>query len=94
MVMLAALEWIEGEDADAMVSLPRIHHQYFPDRIGYEGDALTAQQVAELEALGHSTAQARGSFGNMHVVTWDFDSGEVEAASDPRGIGEPRYSQR
>jgi gamma-glutamyltranspeptidase/glutathione hydrolase len=50
--------------------------------------------VYGLEAIGHSVAQVRGSFGNMHVVNWDFTTGEVEAASDPRGIGEPRYGTR
>ncbi len=91
MVFLASLAWIDGADARTMVSLPRIHHQYSPDQIGYEADALTAEQVVQLEALGHSLARARGDFGNMHVVTWDFDTGEVDAASDPRGIGEPRF---
>jgi hypothetical protein len=28
----------------------------------------------------------------MQVVTWDFASGTVDAAADPRGIGEPRFS--
>ncbi|MEE8542705.1 MAG: gamma-glutamyltransferase, partial [Gammaproteobacteria bacterium] len=58
MVFLASLAWIDGADATTMVSSPRIHHQYSPDRIGYEGDALTAEQVARLEALGHSLARA------------------------------------
>ena len=91
MVLLATLEWMDGGDAASMVSLPRIHHQYFPDQIGYEGNALTPDQISDLEAIGHSVVRARGSFGNMHVVTWDFTTGEVDAASDPRGIGEPRF---
>jgi len=91
MVLLASLEWVDGADAEAMVSLPRIHHQYFPDQIGYESDALTAEEIAGLEALGHSLAGVRGDFGNMHVVTWNFETGHVDAASDPRGIGEPRF---
>jgi gamma-glutamyltranspeptidase/glutathione hydrolase len=91
MVLLAALEWMEGGDAEAMVGLPRIHHQYFPDQIGYEPGALTADEVRALEALGHSVGEARFSFGNMHVVTWNLNTGAVEAASDPRGIGEPRF---
>jgi gamma-glutamyltranspeptidase len=27
-------------------------------------------------------------WGNTQVVTWDYKSGKVEAASDPRGVGE------
>jgi len=29
----------------------------------------------------------RGAWGNTQVVTWDYASGAVEAASDPRGFG-------
>ena len=29
-------------------------------------------------------------YGNMQVVTWDFATGEVEAASDPRGQGDAK----
>ena len=91
MVLLASLAWMDGADARMMVALPRVHHQYFPDRISYESDALTAEQAVQLEALGHSLDRVRGDYGNMHVVTWDFDTGRVDAASDPRGIGEPRF---
>ncbi|HJP37376.1 MAG TPA: gamma-glutamyltransferase [Gammaproteobacteria bacterium] len=91
MVLLAALEWIDGANATAMVAVPRIHHQYFPDRIEYEADALTQDQISWLAAIGHSLARTRGSFGNMHVITWDFGTGSVDAASDPRGAGEPRF---
>ena len=30
--------------------------------------------------------QEISSYGNMQVVTWDNESGEVESSSDPRGI--------
>jgi hypothetical protein len=29
--------------------------------------------------------------GNLQIVTWDRITHAVHAASDPRGIGEPRY---
>ncbi len=91
MVLLAVLEWVDGADAAVMAGLPRIHHQYFPDRIEFEADALTPDQISRLEALGHSLTRTRGNFGDMHVITWDFGTGSVDAASDPRGIGEPRF---
>ncbi len=93
MVLLASLAWIDGADAQDMVGVPRIHHQYYPDVIGYESSALEADAVAALEALGHSLRAVGGGYGNMHVVTWDYASGDVDAASDPRGIGEPRYEE-
>lgn len=93
MVLLASLAWIEGADAAAMVAEPRLHHQYYPDVVGYEDDALEADGIAALQALGHSLRAVGGAYGDMHVVTWEFSSGAVEAASDPRGIGEPRFHE-
>ena len=93
MVLLAGLAWIEGADADAMVAVPRIHHQYYPDVIGFEADALDAHVVAALQALGHSLRSVGRDYGDMHVVTWEYSSGTVEAASDPRGTGEPRFHE-
>jgi gamma-glutamyltranspeptidase/glutathione hydrolase len=93
MVLLAGLAWIEGADAAAMVAQPRLHHQYYPDVIGYEDDALETDAIEALQALGHSLRSVGRDYGDMHVVTWDYENGEVEAASDPRGIGEPRYAQ-
>jgi gamma-glutamyltranspeptidase/glutathione hydrolase len=37
--------------------------------------------------MGHHLQVAPQRWGNMQVVTWDFASGKVEAASDPRGEG-------
>ena len=93
MVLLASLAWIEGGDAAAMAAQPRIHHQYYPDVVGYEEGALQADTIAALEALGHSLRAVGRRYGDMHVVTWDYSNGAVEAASDPRGIGEPRYHE-
>lgn len=94
MVFLASLAWIEGADATAMASNPRFHHQYFPDQLLFEPDVLTEEEQATLEGFGHNlvrSRQLRGS-GNLQIVTWDRRSGAVDAASDPRGVGEPRFS--
>jgi gamma-glutamyltranspeptidase/glutathione hydrolase len=94
MVLLASLEWIDGGDAASMVALPRIHHQYYPDVIAYEQRALTGHDIGALRALGHDLRAVGRDYGDMHVVTWEYASGAVNAASDPRGIGEPRYLDR
>jgi gamma-glutamyltranspeptidase/glutathione hydrolase len=94
MVFLASLAWIEGGDAAAMVAVPRFHHQYSPDVIEYERSALDAGTVADLEGLGHSLREVGRDYGDMHVVTWDTSTGAVAAASDPRGIGEVRFTSR
>lgn len=88
MVLLSALAWMDGGDAQEMVSLKRFHHQYYPDVVVYEEGALTAGEKAGLEARGHKLEPSPRSFGNMQVITWDRATGKVDAASDPRGGGE------
>ena len=71
-----------------MVSLKRYHHQFYPDTVAYEDGALTADEIKALEALGHKLDRNERAFGNMNVVTWDYATGKVEAATDPRGMAE------
>jgi gamma-glutamyltranspeptidase / glutathione hydrolase len=85
MVLLAALAWAEGADAAAMVAMPRYHHQYLPDVVAYEPEAFVGDEVEALEGRGHVLQESRRQYGNMQVVTWDYESGSVGAASDPRG---------
>ena len=87
MVLLATLEFLDGGDADDMVSLPRFHHQYLPDEIQFEPEALTPQVVRRLKSMGHTLSNQGYTYGNMHVVIRDEKTGKTQAASDPRGIG-------
>lgn len=86
MVILAALEFYKGGDAKAMVNLPRLHHQYLPDKIFYEEGALTETDTEMLEEMGHQLS-AGNSWGNMHAVIWHKKKKIIDAASDRRGIG-------
>jgi len=88
MVLLAALAWADGADATQMVGLKRYHHQYFPDVVSYEEGAFTPEEKAGLEAKGHKLELSERSYGNMQVVTWERATGQVDAASDPRGGGD------
>jgi gamma-glutamyltranspeptidase/glutathione hydrolase len=56
--------------------------------VGYEQGALSDGEIAKLQTMGHKLRLSNRQWGNMQVVTWDFASGKVEAASDPRGEGE------
>jgi gamma-glutamyltranspeptidase/glutathione hydrolase len=85
MVLLSSLAWMEGATADEMVSRKRFHHQYFPDRVTAETGALSEAEQTELAARGHELQVSPRGFGNMNVVTWDYATGEVAAATDPRG---------
>ena len=87
MVLLAALEFARGGDAHAMVSHPRFHHQFIPDRIEYENEALDAATLETLASQGHTLQATSRSYGDMHAVIWNRKTGQVSAASDPRGMG-------
>ena len=87
MVLMGILNWNAGADAKAIVAAPRLHHQYRPDSVFAEPGALTAEDQAELERRGHEVRAWPATIGNMHVVTWDFATGKVDAASDPRWGG-------
>lgn len=87
MVLLAAMEFQHGANAKQMVQLPRFHHQYLPDAIQYEPDALAPQIIEDLIARGHNMDAKNRTWGNMHVVIQDKSTGKINAASDPRGKG-------
>jgi gamma-glutamyltranspeptidase/glutathione hydrolase len=48
---------------------------------------LTDALRQQLSKMGHNLKSLDQSFGNMQAVYWDRRSGEVSAASDPRGMG-------
>jgi gamma-glutamyltranspeptidase / glutathione hydrolase len=87
MVILGTLDYLDGMSAADIVKDPRYHHQYLPDVIEYEPGALNDSEISRLSAMGHKLEQGSRRWGNMEVITWDFASGKVEAASDPRGEG-------
>jgi gamma-glutamyltranspeptidase / glutathione hydrolase len=88
MVILGTLDYLDGLSAEEIVKDPRYHHQYLPDVVEYEKGALTEEEIARLTGMGHKLEQGSRRWGNMEVITWDFASGKVAAASDPRGEGE------
>jgi gamma-glutamyltranspeptidase / glutathione hydrolase len=87
-VLLGILNYVDGMSAPDIVKYPRYHHQYLPDDVSYEQSALTDGEIAKLQSMGHTLRLSTRQWGNMQVITWDFASGKVEAASDPRGEGE------
>ena len=87
MVLLGTLNYLDGMSAVDIVKYPHYHHQYLPDEVDYEQGALTDAEIKELTAMGHTLKVSGRQWGNMQVITWDFATGKVEAASDPRGEG-------
>ena len=87
MVLHGILAHTEGRDANAVVSMPRYHHQYLPDMIFYEAGAISKQNATFLQQMGHELKALEGTYGNMQVVIWNKQANRVSAASDPRGEG-------
>jgi gamma-glutamyltranspeptidase/glutathione hydrolase len=87
MVLLAILNWSAGADAATIAAAPRFHHQYRPDVVFAEPEALAPAERADLETRGHGFRPWPATIGNLQVVTWDTATGRVEAASDPRWGG-------
>ena len=87
MQLLGMLEFLRGGSAKDIVSLPRFHHQYFPDNIYHEDNTFDDAMQARLKALGHELKLSSYRYGNMQTIVIDQESGKMQAASDPRGIG-------
>jgi gamma-glutamyltranspeptidase/glutathione hydrolase len=87
MQLLGMLEFLRGGNAGQIVSRPRIHHQYFPDQIYFEDNALDQTSQKALESMGHELKQSSYRYGNMQTIVVDRKTGKIDAASDPRGIG-------
>jgi gamma-glutamyltranspeptidase / glutathione hydrolase len=86
MVLLATLDWLDGMPVKELIAKGRYHHQYLPDVLSFEPGALTRDEEVTLGQYGHELRESPQP-GNMQIVTWDYKSGEVQAVSDPRGLG-------
>ena len=86
-VLLAILDYLRGPTVDLqrIVSAPRYHHQWWPDRIEIEPESYTADWRGALEAKGHRVEIAKRRWGNMQIVFKSKQTGVAQAASDPRG---------
>ena len=87
MQLLGMLEFLHGGNAMDIVSLPRFHHQYFPDQISFEENAFDEMTQKSLQGLGHELKAMSYRYGNMQSIIVNHKNGKLDAASDPRGIG-------
>ncbi len=87
MVLLGALEFAADKPPSDWVSRGRFHHQFLPDVIQFEPNVLSEEQQAQLKLLGHEFKQINRQYGNMQAILWQKTTNDVEAASDPRGVG-------
>jgi gamma-glutamyltranspeptidase/glutathione hydrolase len=82
-VLLNVLEF--DMDVRAAVDAPRLHHQWFPDVVRFEGTEQYPEAVAGLRRMGHKVAGARQ--GDAHTIWVDPKSGTYYGAADRRISG-------
>ena len=87
MLVLALIEFQQGASSDKIVSRARFHHQYMPDVIQFEKNALSQQVQQALIKKGHTLKEISYRYGNMQVISKHMQSNNMSAASDPRGEG-------
>ena len=88
MVLQAILGFSTNMTATEIVGMPRYHHQYLPDYIQLEPDALADTTRQQLQDMGHTLKELSSSYGNMQLIVHDFQQAQTSAASDPRGLGQ------
>ena len=99
MVLLGVLGYADGLDAQSVAALPRYHHQWQPDALSTERNALPADVVSALRAMGHTVntpedatdgRRSSDTWGNLQTVSWDKAANRLSTGSDPRnpvGLG-------
>ena len=90
MVLLAVLDFARGRLPKSWVSIPRYHHQYFPDEVQFEKNGLSSIEQSRLHAMGHVLKEKNRAYGNMQAILWYKPRNQTFAASDPRGEGEAK----
>lgn len=88
MVLLSLLDFVDGRSVEEIVAAPRYHHQYLPDVIQLEKDGFSEAEIEALKSRGHEIKQLNRRYGDMQAVMVNKKSGEINAASDPRGEGQ------
>lgn len=73
-----------GMDMQEAVNAPRFHHQWLPDVIYYEENAISPEMMKELENLGYRFDASMPEYGKVDAIRVTPD-GKLEGGADPRG---------
>ncbi len=93
MVLLGILGYADGLTAQQVAALPRYHHQWLPDALDIEKQALAAEVVQALRSMGHTVnvpgeagdgRRSSDAWGNLQTVAWDRHTDTLDAGTDPR----------
>ncbi len=72
-------------DIQRAIDAPRIHHQWLPDRIEAEPDAVVRDTEIALQEKGHRLIIRGEQIGEANSILVEPDSGIRWGAADPRG---------
>jgi len=72
-----------GMDARQAVDAPRLHHQWLPDEVDFEQDAIPDSTANALRAMGH-TVKLGGGQGDAHTIIFDARTKTAYGANDRR----------
>jgi len=75
-----------GMDPRQAVDAPRLHHQWFPDEVGFEGIDRPeyASAVERLTDMGHHFKLQSSKQGDAHLIGLDPKTGHYVGAADRR----------
>lgn len=69
-------------DVRAAVDAPRLHHQWFPDEVAFEGVGSNKESVEKLTSMGHTVSGTRQ--GDAHSILVDSKTGTYYGGEDRR----------
>lgn len=72
-----------GMNMQEAIATPRFHHQWLPDVIQMEKEALSEETVRALETMGHKI-KIRDRYGRVEGILVS-PNGKLEGGADPRG---------
>ncbi|MDJ0367161.1 gamma-glutamyltransferase [Hymenobacter sp. H14-R3] len=79
--ILAVVDY--GANAEQAVAAPRLHHQWLPDQLDVEAQALTPAAEQTLKEKGFNP-QPRNPWGRLDIIRV-LPGGQLEGGADPRG---------
>jgi gamma-glutamyltranspeptidase/glutathione hydrolase len=84
-VLLILLNVIDFQmPIEEAVKFPRFHHQWMPDSISFEKDAISEDVINRLKALGHEVIMTDYYQGNAHSIYIDTETGRYYGVVDKR----------
>lgn len=84
-VLLNILNVVDfGMNIQDAIDFPRFHHQWLPDRIGYEKNGISPDTVALLRARGHTMVESPYTQGFAAGIVWNKTDKLIEGGVDRR----------